>query len=33
MFVTPPHDREGLAVRLVAAGIPQDSIDRFMEQF
>jgi mannose-6-phosphate isomerase class I len=33
MFVTPPHDREDLAVRLVAAGIPQDSIDRFLEQF
>jgi len=33
MFVTPPRDRESLAVRLVAAGIPQDSIDRFMEQF
>ncbi len=33
MFVTPPHDREALAVRLVAAGIPQDSVDRFMEQF
>jgi mannose-6-phosphate isomerase len=33
MFVTPPHDRQHLPVQLVAAGIPQDSVDRFMEQF
>jgi hypothetical protein len=33
MFVTPPHDREGLAIQLVAAGIPQDLVDRFLEQF
>jgi mannose-6-phosphate isomerase len=33
MFVTPPHDRERLAVQLLAAGIAQDRIDRFMEQF
>lgn len=33
MFVTPPHDRQRLAVQLVAAGVAQDAIDRFMEQF
>jgi mannose-6-phosphate isomerase len=33
MFVTPPHSREALATQLVAAGIAQDVVDRFMEQF
>lgn len=33
MFVTPPANRERLAERLVAAGIEQARIDRFMEQF
>lgn len=33
MYVTPPQDREQLAVRLLAAGIDQARIDRFMEQF
>src|SRR5580704_15608188 len=33
MFVTPPRDREQLASRLIAAGIAQDVIDRFLEQF
>jgi mannose-6-phosphate isomerase len=33
MFVTPPQDRERLAIQLIAAGIAQDAIDRFMEQF
>jgi mannose-6-phosphate isomerase len=33
MFVTPPHDRESLPVRLVAAGVAQDVVDRFMGQF
>ncbi|HEX3370703.1 MAG TPA: type I phosphomannose isomerase catalytic subunit [Candidatus Cybelea sp.] len=33
MFVTPPLDREQLASRLIAAGIAQDVIDRFLEQF
>jgi mannose-6-phosphate isomerase len=33
MFVTPPHDRQALAVRVVAAGVAQDRVDRFMEQF
>jgi mannose-6-phosphate isomerase len=33
MLVTPPEDRELLAVRLLAAGIAQADIDAFMEQF
>jgi len=33
MFVTPPLEREQLAVRLLAAGVEQLRIDRFMEQF
>jgi mannose-6-phosphate isomerase len=33
MFVTPPQDRRRLAMQLLAAGIAQDAIDRFMEQF
>jgi mannose-6-phosphate isomerase len=33
MLVTPPKQREQLAVRLLAAGIEQTQIDRFMEQF
>ncbi len=33
MFVTPPESREILAARLIAAGIAQEQIDRFMEQF
>jgi mannose-6-phosphate isomerase len=33
MFVTPPQDRERLAAQLLAAGVGQDVVDRFMEQF
>ena len=33
MFVTPPASREQLAARLLAAGVDQGRIDRFMEQF
>ncbi|MBV8333436.1 MAG: class I mannose-6-phosphate isomerase [Candidatus Eremiobacteraeota bacterium] len=33
MMVTPPADRELLPVRLLAAGVEQSTIDRFMEQF
>jgi len=33
MLVTPPANRELLPVRLLAAGIEQSTIDRFMEQF
>ena len=33
MFVTPPENREQLATRLLAAGVEQVQIDRFMEQF
>ena len=33
MFVTPAANRELLAARLVAAGVAQEQIDRFMEQF
>jgi mannose-6-phosphate isomerase class I len=33
MFVTPPENRELLAARMLAAGIEQERIDRFMEQF
>jgi mannose-6-phosphate isomerase len=33
MFVTPAEDREQLAVRMLAAGVEQDRIDRFMGQF
>jgi mannose-6-phosphate isomerase len=33
MFVTPPREREQLAVRLLAAGVEQSQIDRFMAQF
>jgi hypothetical protein len=33
MLVAPPEQRESMAVRLLAAGIDQDRIDRFMAQF
>ncbi|MBV8373848.1 MAG: class I mannose-6-phosphate isomerase [Candidatus Eremiobacteraeota bacterium] len=33
MFVTPPHSREQLAVRLLAAGVEQAKIDAFIAQF
>jgi len=33
MYVTPAKDREALAVRMLASGIDQTRIDRFMEQF
>jgi hypothetical protein len=33
MFVTPPENQEQLPARMVAAGIDQAQIDRFMEQF
>ncbi|MEO6835114.1 MAG: type I phosphomannose isomerase catalytic subunit [Candidatus Tumulicola sp.] len=33
MFVTPPEDRETLAVRLLAAGVEPAQIDRFVAQF
>jgi mannose-6-phosphate isomerase len=33
MFVTPPERREQLAVQMLAAGVEQGRIDRFMEQF
>jgi hypothetical protein len=33
MLVTPPEHRELLPVRLLAAGVDQAQIDRFMEQF
>ncbi|HVA33707.1 MAG TPA: type I phosphomannose isomerase catalytic subunit [Candidatus Baltobacteraceae bacterium] len=33
MLVAPPETRENLAVRLLAAGIDQTTVDRFMEQF
>lgn len=33
MLVTPPEEREQLAVRLLAAGVAQSEIDAFMEQF
>lgn len=33
MYVTPPQDRDVLAVRLLASGIDQARVDRFMEQF
>jgi mannose-6-phosphate isomerase len=33
MFVTPPQSAEGLAARLLAAGIDQSQIDSFMGQF
>lgn len=33
MFVTPPEDREVLAVRLLAAGVDQTRVDRFVNQF
>lgn len=33
MFVTPPESREALPARLVAAGVAQELIDSFMEQF
>jgi mannose-6-phosphate isomerase len=33
MFVTPPQGREDLAVRLLAAGVEQAQIDRFVGQF
>ena len=33
MFVTPPHERNQLAVRMLAAGVPQAEIDAFTGQF
>jgi mannose-6-phosphate isomerase len=33
MFVTPPRDAELLPSRLIAAGVAQETIDRFLEQF
>jgi mannose-6-phosphate isomerase len=33
MFVTPPAQKNALAVRMIAAGIEQGRIDRFMAQF
>ena len=33
MFVTPPARRDSLAIRMLAAGIEQERIDRFMAQF
>jgi mannose-6-phosphate isomerase len=33
MFVTPPENRDELAVQMLAAGVEQGRIDRFMEQF
>jgi mannose-6-phosphate isomerase len=33
MFVTPPRDRDRLAVQMLAAGVERSQIDRFMEQF
>jgi hypothetical protein len=33
MLVAPPKSTETLTVRLLAAGIEQDRIDRFMAQF
>jgi mannose-6-phosphate isomerase len=33
MFVTPPKNLDLLPARLIAAGIAQDQIDRFLEQF
>jgi hypothetical protein len=33
MYVTPPRNREEMAARLIAGGIEQSAIDRFMVQF
>lgn len=33
MFVTPPAQANAIAVRMLAAGVEQQRIDRFMEQF
>jgi hypothetical protein len=33
MLVTLPHDREQLAVQLLAAGVAQETVDTFMAQF
>ncbi len=33
MFVTPPENSEALPVRMLAAGVAQERIDSFMEQF
>ena len=33
MLVAPPESTETMVVRLLAAGIEQDRIDRFMAQF
>lgn len=33
MFVTPPKSKNAIAIRMLAAGIAQDRIDRFMAQF
>jgi mannose-6-phosphate isomerase len=33
MFVTPPHERNQPAVRMLAAGVPQAQVDAFASQF
>jgi hypothetical protein len=33
MLVTPPEHPDGVASHLLAAGVPQTQIDRFMQQF
>jgi hypothetical protein len=33
MFVTPPENGQLLAGRLLAAGVEQEQIDRFLAQF
>jgi mannose-6-phosphate isomerase len=33
MLVTPPADRESLPLRMMAAGVARETVDRFMEQF
>jgi len=33
MLVTPPEDREQLAIRMMLAGVDRSRVDRFMEQF
>jgi len=33
MFVTPPRNRQEMAGRLIAGGLEQSTVDRFMGQF
>ena len=33
MFITPPIDTDVLPIRLLAAGVAQDRIDSFLQQF